>query len=231
MPYTVFIYAVLAGLVPSFIWLAFWLREDTRPEPRFMIALCFVSGALAVIPAIFLEKYIAGIVSDNSLTYSLWAMTEEVIKLFVIALVALQSDYNDEPIDAMIYCVAVALGFAALENSLFILGPLANGDVVASVVNGSLRFIGATLVHVVSSSLIGFAIGYVFYRRSLAKFLAVIIGLCTAIALHAAFNLSIITASPAETLKTFGWIWGAVVILIVLFEEIKVVRPPIRTFD
>jgi hypothetical protein len=88
-----------------------------------------------------------------------------------------------------------------------------------------MRFIGATLVHVVSSAFIGFMIGYVFYHRWFAKMIAIFIGLAGAIALHATFNLSIINASSVDTLKAFGWIWGAVVILIILFEEVKAVRP------
>jgi RsiW-degrading membrane proteinase PrsW (M82 family) len=119
----------------------------------------------------------------------------------------------------------VALGFAAVENTLFIMGPLSNGAVSQAIVTGNMRFIGATLVHVVSSSFVGFALGYAFYRGYLAKFIGVILGLAGAIALHAAFNLSIINASSTDTLKTFGWVWGAVVIIIILFEEIKAVHP------
>ena len=88
-----------------------------------------------------------------------------------------------------------------------------------------MRFIGATLVHVVSSSFIGFMVGYVFYRGWFAKAIATLIGLTGAITLHATFNLSIINANSIDTLKAFGWIWGAVVILIILFEEVKAVRP------
>lgn len=232
MSLTIFIYAVLAGLVPSLLWLLFWLREDIHPEPKFMIVVSFISGALAVIPAIFIEKSIADILTNTTNIYVFWAIIEELIKLSVIAIVALSSDYDDEPIDAMIYCISVALGFAALENALFILGPLSSGDWTTGIITINLRFIGATLVHIVSSATIGFALGYVFYhKKTLTKFIAVFIGLVSAIALHSAFNLSIINSDTTETLQTFGWIWGAVVILIVLFEEIKVVRPPVVTFD
>lgn len=154
-----------------------------------------------------------------------WAAIEEISKFIAIAAIALHSQENDEPIDAMIYCIVTALGFAALENALFIMGPLSGGEIAKSIVTGNMRFMGATLLHVVSSASIGFALGYVFYHGKFAKILAAIVGICGAIAIHTAFNLSIIQSSPAETLKTFSWIWGAVVIMIILFEEIKVVRP------
>ncbi len=226
MSLTSFTYALLAGLLPSLVWLFFWLREDREhPEPRKMLAISFFGGMLAVIAAIFIERFIQMTVTDETTRYALWAATEEFLKLAVVALIALRSRYDDEPIDAMIYCITVALGFAALENALFIMGPLSGGAIAQSIVTGNMRFIGATLVHVVSSATIGFCIGYVFYKGHLLKFLAGIVGLSAAIALHAAFNLSIINAGAAETLKAFGWVWGAVVLLIVLFEEIKAVRP------
>lgn len=227
MDWTLFIYALLAGLLPSLIWLVFWLREDTNAEPRPLLIACFIGGMLAVIIAVFAEKYIADIISDSTYRYTLWAAFEEVIKFVMVALIALHSSANDEPIDAMIYCIVVALGFAALENALFILGPLSGGEIAQSIITGNMRFVGATLVHVVSTATIGFALGWAYYRSAAAKLVALVIGLCAAIAIHAAFNLSIVTGGSGETLQAFAWIWGAVVILIVLFEEIKAVRPRI----
>ena len=218
-------YAILAGVLPSLIWLVFWTKEDAHPEPKPLLAAAFCGGALAVIAAIFAEKYIADIIADPSTRYTLWAGCEEIVKFTAVAVIALNTDYNDEPIDAMIYCITVALGFAALENTLFILGPLSTGDIARSIVTENMRFIGATLVHVVSSATVGFALGYAYYRSRFTKAIAGIIGLGAAIALHAAFNLSIVNGGSSETLRAFAWVWGAVVILIVLFEEIKAVRP------
>ena len=227
---TVLIYALLAGFLPSLIWLFFWLREDSRhPEPRPLLAGLFVGGSLSVIAAIFIEQYIANIVTDPNVRYTLWAACEEIVKFIVVAVIALNTDFNDEPIDAMMYCVTAALGFAAIENTLFVLGPLSGGAIAASIVTGNMRFIGATLVHVVASATLGFSLGFAFYRNWLFRVIAAAVGLGTAIALHAAFNLSIVNATDMDTLRAFGWVWGAVVILIVLFEEVKVVQPRLST--
>ncbi|MFA6295006.1 MAG: PrsW family glutamic-type intramembrane protease [Candidatus Paceibacterota bacterium] len=225
MTVSTFILAIIAGVTPSLIWLWFWLHEDkTNPEPKSLIETTFISGILAVIAAVFAEKYISEIVSDISIRYTLWAAVEEIFKFVAVAVIALKSTENDEPIDAMIYCIVVALGFAAVENTLFIMGPFSSGEIASGIVTGNMRFIGATLVHIVCSATVGFAMGYVFYRGYLAKCIALILGLSSAIALHAAFNISIINSGSANTLQTFAWVWGAVVILIVLFEEIKAVR-------
>jgi len=220
------VYAVLAGIIPSLIWLFFWTREDVaHPESRFILTLSFFGGMLSVALAIVAEKYVGTIFSDPTVRYTLWAAIEEIVKFLAVLSVALFSSQNDEPIDAMIYCITVALGFAALENTLFILGPLSNGEIVKSVVTGNTRFMGATLVHIVSSATVGFALGLAFYRGYIAKISAAIIGLVAAITFHTAFNLSIVASGTLDTLKVFSWVWGAVVILIILFEEIKVVHP------
>ncbi len=221
------VYAFLAGILPSLIWLWFWVREDIHPEPRWLIIITFLGGFSAVIASIFAERYVAGFQLETSLQYTLWAGVEEVFKFLAIAVIALNSDFNDEPIDAMIYCVVGALGFAALENAFFLFQPIMGGAIAESIITGNMRFIGATLVHLVSSASVGFALGYVFYKGYFAKIIATIIGLVTAITLHSAFNLSIINGTTSDTLKAFGWVWGATVILIVLFEEIKVVKPQV----
>ncbi len=219
------VYALLAGLLPTLLWLYFWLREDNlHPEPRSLITMSFIGGMLVVIVAIVLEKYASELIIDEKYKYIAWASIEEICKFIVVAIIALRSRYMDEPIDAMIYCITVALGFAALENALFILSPLENGEIAKGIITGNMRFVGATLVHVVSSAIIGFMIGITFYKSRLTKVLSLIIGVILAIVLHAGFNLSIINETVTNTLKVFGLVWVAVVILIMLFEEVKTIN-------
>jgi len=221
-----FLYAFIAGVLPSLLWLFFFTHEDSaHRKPRAIIFGCFIGGAIAVVVSIFAEKIIADSISDSTNRYICWAGFEEAIKFIVAGTIIFRTRMTEDPVDAMIYCASVALGFAAIENTLFILGPLTDGSMAQALVTTNMRFIGATLVHVVSSSLVGFMIGYVFYRGRLMKILAALVGLVGAIALHATFNLSIINANGTDTLKAFGWIWGAVVVLIILFEEVKAVRP------
>ncbi|MFA6315024.1 MAG: PrsW family glutamic-type intramembrane protease [Candidatus Paceibacterota bacterium] len=222
------VYALIVGLIPSLIWILFWLREDEHSEPKWLLIAAFMGGVVAVLGAVFAEKYIADIVSNQSLRYSLWAAAEEILKFVAVAVIALHTRFNDEPIDAMIYCIITALGFAAIENALFVMQPLESGSIATGLMTVNMRFIGATLVHIVSSALVGFALGYVFYRGIITKIFAVAIGLSLAIILHAMFNLSIINGTTGDTMKAFAWVWGAVVILIVLFEEIKAVQPKFK---
>ncbi len=226
MNFTVIIYALMAGIIPSLLWLWFWLKEDNlHPEPRNIIALSFIAGCIAVVIAIMFEKFTQDLVSDTTIRYTIWAGIEEIVKFGAVVIVAFHARFLDEPIDAMIYCITVALGFAALENALFILNPLHLGQFSTSIITGNLRFIGATLVHVVSSASIGFMLGLVFYRGIVLKTFSILFGIILAITLHTSFNLAIIHGTATSTLRAFGWLWCAVVILIILFEEVKAVHP------
>src|SRR3989304_4549283 len=58
----VIIFSIILGIFPSLIWLYFFLKEDTHPEPKKIIVLVFFAGVLITALAIPLE-----IVSQNFL--------------------------------------------------------------------------------------------------------------------------------------------------------------------
>lgn len=228
MDFITIAYALLSGILPALLWLWFWLKEDNlHPEPRSLLIGSFIGGMVVVIFAIFLERFVADIVSNETTRYILWASIEEMVKFLAVGIIALGTKNIDEPVDAMIYCISVALGFAALENALFIMGQLSIGEVTKGIITGNMRFVGATLVHVISSASIGLMIGLSFYKNLFVKSISIIIGVILAITLHSAFNLSIINTTGANTLKIFGWVWCSVIILLIIFEEVKAIKPKI----
>ena len=46
---------VVLGFLPGFAWLYFYLREDTHPEPKSLIALTFLAGAVSAFIALGIE--------------------------------------------------------------------------------------------------------------------------------------------------------------------------------
>lgn len=224
---TQFLYGILSGMLPSFLWLWFWLKENhLHPEPRNTIAACFFFGMLAVLVALPLQALVNVLFTDDFHHYVLWAFIEEILKFAAVYAVVFHHKKMDEPIDALIYMITAALGFAALENTFFMLQIIHNGDIVAAITTGDLRFIGAMLLHVVSSSTVGFMLAVTFYHGKVAKCIAALIGIGIAGTLHATFNLAIINSTGFNTLRAFGWVWGGVVLLVILFEEVKAVKPP-----
>ena len=51
--------------------------------------------------------------------------------------------------------ITAALGFASLENTLFIIKTFSDGGILSGVDIGNMRFIGATLLHTASSAIVG----------------------------------------------------------------------------
>ncbi|MDD5318855.1 MAG: PrsW family glutamic-type intramembrane protease [Candidatus Pacebacteria bacterium] len=217
-----FSYAFLAGLIPALIWLWFWLHEDQHPEPVRLIISTFLVGMLGVIIVAPFERYMATLFPSGSLeVLFLWAVGEEVVKYLAAWTIALRTRAFDEPIDAFVYMTTAALGFSALENVFFTLTPILAGDPFRSLLTGDMRFIGASLLHIVTSGLVAIFIGLAYYKKSWIKSGAVIVGLVLAITLHTVFNFFIIVSNGSSTFIVFGLVWIAIIAIIFLLEKIK----------
>lgn len=213
--------AFLGGLLPALLWLAFWLLEDRcEPEPKRYIFFCFILG-MGIIPFVLeAERFMAGQITGPLLLVS-WAVIEEVFKFGAAYLGALRWSVFDEPLDAIIYTVTAALGFAALENTLFILSPLESGNVLQSIITGNLRFVGATLLHTLSSAVVGLALAFTFYKSAAVRRLAAVGGVILAALLHAGFNLSILGQAGGSIFWIFLILWLGIVGALLLIERIK----------
>lgn len=227
-----YIAAPLLGVIPALIWLFFWLTEDTHPEPLRFITLAFFAGQLAVLIALPLQRIIYELlpVSQTSL-FVYWAGIEETLKFVAAWIVAIHTRLDDEPVDALMYMITVSLGFVALENTLFLFDPLHNGDILTTFSTGNLRFIGASLIHVLSSAVVGIALGFTFYRSLRIKIIAGICGVILATALHAYFNLFIMKESENNLFLIFGFVWIGIIGLMLMFEKIKHIFPKTTTYN
>ena len=215
-------FALSGGIFPALLWLFFWLHEDSvHPEPRGLIALLFGAGMLMVLIALQLERSAMLYVAAGLPLIFVWAGIEEVLKYGAAYFVALKSRFFDEPIDAVIYLIVVALGFAALENSLFLLSTFSKSGLADGLANEELRFIGASLLHVISSASIGIAAALSFYRDWFLRKTAFLLGLIAAISLHTIFNFFIMKDNGDNLFLVFGFVWVVAVIFILIFEKIK----------
>jgi len=224
MESTIFAISFLAGLIPALFWVWFWLREDSRkPEPYFLIAISFIAGMAVVPMALPLQKIAIELYSGTQMMV-VWVIVEELMKYAVALALIFWNREVDEPIDMVIYMVVVALGFAALENALFIFNPLIAGDLIGSAMTGGFRFLGATLLHVLASGTVGVFLALAYYRSKIVQVLAGTLGLFIAIVLHALFNFFIMDASGGTILTVFLFVWMGIIILFLLFEKIKILE-------
>ena len=218
-----FILAFLVGLVPALVWLWFWLKEDLHPEPAKMVTLSFLRGILAVFIVLPLQQFIYPyVVSMDTLSFTVFATLEELVKFGIVYLIVLRNKaIDDEPVDNIIYLIVSALGFVALENTLFLIDPVRSGDILKTIITGNMRFIGASLIHIISSGTIGIFMALSFYKNYLQKKIYLIIGIILAIILHTSFNLLIINSAERNILLIFGIVWIGIILLLLLFEKVK----------
>ncbi len=170
-----------------------------------MVIKIFLWGMIITVPAALIEIGIFSFLVDP---FSQWiektsflflfiynffaiSLVEELSKYLVVREKTIKNPAFDEPVDAMIYMIIAALGFAALEN-LLILVPFGGSFLLKETVKlVFLRFIGATFLHALASGIIGFFLALSFYytRRRFRFYLA---GFTIAVSLHTIYNLSII---------------------------------------
>ena len=151
----------LVAFSPGIFWLWFFLRRSSyRPAPRKLIAWTFGLGCLSTVPAVVIETVFLdeGIVAQEiefaTIVTSMLLVVgpvEEFCKFAAVRWLAYKSRYFDEPIDGLVYAGAASLGFASLENVIYVLefGP----DVML------LRAPISTLGHLVFGSIWGYGLG------------------------------------------------------------------------
>jgi protease PrsW len=191
---------ILLGSLPSLIWLGYWLRKDCHPEPKALITKVMLLGImlspLAIAAQLLFVQAASRFLAFDPMTFSdspwffLWAaLVEETVKWLAVWFIVIRNPDFDEPIDAMIYMLTAAMGFAAMENILAINRALPDG-IGAAIGLWGLRFAGATLLHALASALLGYfiALSWFMYSHRTALFIT---GLALATIFHWIFNLFI----------------------------------------
>jgi RsiW-degrading membrane proteinase PrsW (M82 family) len=217
------LFAILSGAIPAIFWLWFWLKEEedsNEHEPIGLIIVSFILGGLLVFIAILLEKYSLNFITNNSVQIIVWASIEEILKFLGVMVIISGNSNVNRPIDYPMYFIAVALGFAALENILYLLNPFIVNETLVGIFTGNLRFLGSTLLHAISSAMIGSALGLAIYLKKY-KAIYVFIGIILAITLHSIFNFFIMKGSGENFLSVFGFLWIVTIINILVFEKLK----------
>ncbi len=220
------IFIAVVGVIPTLAWLWFWLKEDDkRPEPTSNLLIVFVVGAISVLPTLYLQRFANNVLPLGLFLVLVWASIEEAFKYLSAYFAGLRRKAYDEPIDTMVYLATAALGFATFENILFLIKSFAiGGDVSLGILTASMRFIGATLLHVLSSSVLGGIIALAFCKDKNTRILYTVLGLVVASVLHTLFNFFIISGTvngEGNVLPVFAVTWVGVVVLLLFFEKVK----------
>ncbi len=134
-------FALSLALLPAVLLLRYFISKDSFPEPTRVVLTTFGLGCVIILPVIPVALGLMWIVETLGLSAPLAgalvafmgaAIPEEGFKWLVLHRYCLRHSAFDEPMDGIVYGAAAGLGFAALENVLYV----ASGGVAVAVARG-----------------------------------------------------------------------------------------------
>lgn len=144
---------ITSAIIPPLVIAFFIYRNDLYEiEPHKLLLSTFLIGFVITIPMIIIET-ITGYILTNIFIYSLFgvAIVEEGIKYLVLLFYNYPKDDFNEPYDGIIYSVMLTMGFALIENILYVIE--GGGDVAI------LRMFTAIPMHATCGIVMGYFLG------------------------------------------------------------------------
>ncbi len=118
---------IAIALAPGIaICLFIFYRDGYNREPKLNLFVSFFLGCFAILPAIWFEKTFTYTI-DGSLTgvaifsYAVVGFSEEASKFLGLRFYSYPKKSFDEPLDGIVYSVMVSMGFATLENIMYVM--------------------------------------------------------------------------------------------------------------
>ncbi|WP_158058102.1 PrsW family intramembrane metalloprotease [Halorussus halophilus] len=199
---------VLLSVVPAFALAAYiWYADVTTSEPLTLLVGTFLLGVLfagfAAIVNTIAQPIFVNFVPAIGLVlffYLIVAPVEETVKWLAIRLYAFRSSRFDAVIDGAVYGAMAGLGFATIENAIYITQGLSGASGLGSEAIADAGQTAAVRLlagpgHVIYSAFAGYYLGLAKFNRENAGPIAVK-GLLIAGFIHATYNTSVTYLTP-----------------------------------
>ena len=123
-------FVLLVALLPVILLLIYIYKKDTHTEPISLVRSVFLGGCVIIFPVLFIELIMekffpttdVGLVELFINVFFGVALVEELFKWLVVKKKCYKNPEFDETYDAIVYSVAASLGFAAIENIIYVVG-------------------------------------------------------------------------------------------------------------
>jgi RsiW-degrading membrane proteinase PrsW (M82 family) len=161
---------LIIALAPVFIIAAYiYFRDKYEKEPIRLLLYALLAGGVVVIPILFIEQfldsftaYFSGLFAAFWNAFAVAAFTEELFKYLTLYILIWKSPEFNEKFDGIVYAVYVSLGFAAVENILYV--------TQGGLGTGLTRAITAVPAHAIFGVTMGFYFGMAkFYEKERKK--------------------------------------------------------------
>ena len=204
----------LIGFAPGLYWLwYFYKRDEIEPEPRKKIIAAYLTGILSVFVVIGIQlPFNFGEIANAVIAAPI---IEEFSKFLMVWILFYRNKNFSEPMDGIVYAASVALGFASLENAMYLLQGYSQMPFMLSSTLLIRAFLSVP-AHALFSSFWGYALGRYKFEKD-AKIWIVFAGLLLAMLMHSLFNLLCIV----QIFSSFGLLILAAVMWAVLNRKIN----------
>lgn len=196
---------ISAGIAPGLALLSyFYLRDQYENEPISMVFKSFIYGALLVFPIMFIQYAFmveGALQKPLSEAFLLSALLEEFFKWFIFFQTIYKHSVFNERYDGIVYGVSISLGFATVENILYL---FAHGIEFA---------FSRALLPVSSHALFGVVMGYYLSKGKFSKGfkkLWVLLSLLIPVLLHGTYDLILLTVQR-------NWIYIMIPFMVLLW--------------
>jgi RsiW-degrading membrane proteinase PrsW (M82 family) len=197
------IFALALGPVVALLFF-FWVKDRYERDPLKYLLITLGAGVVSAIPVVIVEmlwvfpSYDITALTTGELafvTFVTVGLTEEFFKALAFFIPVYWSKHFNEPYDGIMYGVAAALGFAGIENVMYVL----MGGIPAAFI----RAITAVPAHAMCGLFIGYFAGRAkFAKHKWAKPFLILTGFLIAVFLHGLYDL--IAMWPHNQL---AWLW------------------------
>jgi len=160
---------LFASLAPVFIILFYiYFRDKYEKEPLGMLLKALLGGILIILPVIFVERWLSALSPfTGKVGGAAWhafvvaGSTEEVFKYLALYLLIWKSPSFNEKFDGIVYAVFVSLGFAAVENVMYVMD--------GGMQTAAMRAITAVPAHAIFGVTMGYYLGIAHMYEELRK--------------------------------------------------------------
>lgn len=208
----------LASIIPVLLILFYVYKRDYFPEPPRVVLTTFALGVASIFPIQILIPFVEGIGENLQLygeeyyfyiSFIRAGFLEELFKWLILIFYCVRLDDFDEPMDALVYGVAVSLGFAAYENFEYVTSYFINDGANAAKSVLIHRSYTAIVLHSLCGVFMGFYLREAIFSKEnhrLNLFLSLFYPIC----LHGFYDEIIL--SPAFSIF---WIYILLALLVI----------------
>ncbi|KUG15433.1 hypothetical protein ASZ90_014896 [hydrocarbon metagenome] len=180
---------ILLAIVPGLFWLwYFYSRDKYEPEPLSWIVLIYFFGIVITIPVAIMQGIIGLFLPEIMIAVLVAPVFEETAKYLVVRRTVYETREFNEPVDGIVYAAAAGLGFATLENVIYVFSAL-ESSLVLALQTGVVRAFISVPGHVLFSVMWGYALGRARFMPPGQRPAIIFGGLVLAMAAHGLFNL------------------------------------------